>query len=104
MGKERKCPYCDGSGVDCGMTGGELAALLKAHGVKQRELARRMNVSDVYVSDMRHGRRKIGPEIARRIRRALPMNGPAAGGVGSACRAILDRVPAAPLPQGEPEG
>lgn len=68
---KRKCPYCNGSGLDPRMAPADLVALIKSAGVSQRELSRRMNVSASYVNDMTHGRRDIGPAIAKRIRRAL---------------------------------
>lgn len=69
--KKRQCPYCHGSGTDPRMAPADLVALIKSAGISQRELARRMEVSASYVNDMKHGRRAIGPDIAKRIRRAL---------------------------------
>lgn len=77
----RKCPRCGGSGsIEC-LDGPLMRELRQRNRVSLREMARRLNLSPAYLSDVEQGRRFGNASIAKaydhlgRKRRAQPERG-----------------------------
>ena len=70
---KRSCRQCDGSGqeLDAAAIGRKMRTLReKKANLSLREVARRMDVSAAYVSDLEHGRRDWRPELIAKYKQA----------------------------------
>ena len=67
------CPKCDGTGavLDPRMVGQQMRELREHNDVSVREVARRLNLSAPYVSDLELGRRSFNEELIERYKSAL---------------------------------
>ena len=68
----KPCKYCGGTGTspDTTETGIEMRELRIKHGLTQRDLAKRMNVTVQYVCLMEKGKRNWTPKAIEKFRRA----------------------------------
>jgi transcriptional regulator with XRE-family HTH domain len=67
----RPCPVCHGDGEELFFAGATMREARRAAGLSVREVARRMDLSAAYVSDLELGRRSFSETLARRYLTAL---------------------------------
>ena len=67
------CPKCAGTGsvIDPRMQGQQMRELRVKKGIAVREVARRMNLSAPYISDIELGRRAFNTDLIQRYKQAL---------------------------------
>ncbi len=67
------CPKCNGRGTlpDARLQGQVMRALREKAGVPLNEVARRMNFTGAYISDLEQGRRAWRPILIGRYKQAL---------------------------------
>lgn len=71
--KTRPCEWCNGTGEreNAAYRGGQMRALRKSAGLSLREVARRLDFSAAYISDLELGRRDWSEKLIKIYEKAL---------------------------------